>query len=502
MKVCIYLRKSRADEELEAQGENNTLFRHRNALLKYAKEKELSVIKIHEELVSGNELFFRPAMLELLKEVEQCLYDAVLCMDIDRLGRGDAEEQGLIFKKFKASKTRVITPNKTYDLDNETDEMFYDFQSFMARQEYRIIKRRMHAGTIRSVQEGNYNSPYAPYGYDIVTDKTSRTLRENKAQADVVRMIYKMYLSNHKTSDIVRHLNSIGLKSPRGMQWSAAHLQYIIKNPLYTGKIQWKKRSRQQSKESWKAQDVITRPRSEWILADGKHEGIVSKDDWNRAQEIMTIRYRPPTKLSTALQNPLAGLVYCGTCGGAMVRRPYKTNPNPHLMCRTIDCKSRSCRLDWVEAKLIDVLGEVLNGRIEQLKGGNKKDMSGELEKSLEIAVKNFEVIKKQKLRLYDLFEQGDYSADVFAERMSLLTDRIATSEAAIEKIKADIAICPTANILEHLEQQTKTLLESYHELNIENKNILLKSIVDRVTYKKEKPTWGNNFDLTIHLKI
>jgi DNA invertase Pin-like site-specific DNA recombinase len=92
-------------------------------------------------------------MLELLKEVEKKTYDAVLVMDIQRVGRGDMEEQGIILKTFKNSKTKIITPEKIYNLSNEFDEEYSEFEAFMSRKEYRMITRRMQGGRIRSVQK-------------------------------------------------------------------------------------------------------------------------------------------------------------------------------------------------------------------------------------------------------------------------------------------------------------------------------------------------------------
>ncbi|MFA3901849.1 recombinase family protein [Clostridioides difficile] len=78
MKVAIYLRKSRADEEAEHRGEFETLSRHKTTLLKIAKEQSLNVIEIKEELISGESITYRPKMLELLNEVEENKYDAGL----------------------------------------------------------------------------------------------------------------------------------------------------------------------------------------------------------------------------------------------------------------------------------------------------------------------------------------------------------------------------------------------------------------------------------------
>ena len=122
MKTCIYLRKSRQDEELEKKEDTDTLARHRSTLLSVAKKQNLDIVEIKEEIVSGGSISSRPKMLQLLDEVKNNTYDAVLCIDLDRLGRGGMQDQGLILDTFKESHTLIITPDKTYDLNNELDE--------------------------------------------------------------------------------------------------------------------------------------------------------------------------------------------------------------------------------------------------------------------------------------------------------------------------------------------------------------------------------------------
>lgn len=90
----------------------------------------------------------RPEMLELLKEVKDNMCDAVLCIDVDRLGRGNMQEQGLILDTFKKSNTKIITPRKTYDLKDEWDEEYSEFEAFMARKELKLINRRLQRGRI------------------------------------------------------------------------------------------------------------------------------------------------------------------------------------------------------------------------------------------------------------------------------------------------------------------------------------------------------------------
>src|SRR5690606_38402259 len=77
-RVAIYLRKSRADLEAEARGEGETLARHKKTLLETAQRLRLNIVKIYQEIVTGDSLIHRPEMLKLLDEVELGLYDAVL----------------------------------------------------------------------------------------------------------------------------------------------------------------------------------------------------------------------------------------------------------------------------------------------------------------------------------------------------------------------------------------------------------------------------------------
>ena len=70
MKVAMYLRKSRQDEELEKRENADTLARHRSTLLEVARKQHLDIIQVKEEVVSGGSIANRPKMIELLDEVK------------------------------------------------------------------------------------------------------------------------------------------------------------------------------------------------------------------------------------------------------------------------------------------------------------------------------------------------------------------------------------------------------------------------------------------------
>ena len=217
MNVAIYSRKSRAEEH---QNTEETLRRHKEQLLKYASENALTITEIYEEVVSGESITNRPQMQALLNAVTDNAYDAVLCMDIDRLGRGSMAEQGVILETFQSTGTKIITPKKTYDLSEETDEISTEFEAFIARMELKKIKKRMNAGKIKSVSDG-YCLAEPCYGYERDYIKGRPTLKVNKEQAKIVKMIFNMYINEGMgCSKISNYLNTLNVKTRKGTDFS------------------------------------------------------------------------------------------------------------------------------------------------------------------------------------------------------------------------------------------------------------------------------------------
>ena len=141
---AIYLRKSRADMEAEAKGEGETLARHEHILLELANKKGLRIGKVYREIVSGETIESRPEMQKLLSDVKLGKWKGVLVVEVERLARGETIDQGVVAKAFRISNTKIVTPMKTYDPNDEFDEEYFEFGLFMSRREYKVINRRFY----------------------------------------------------------------------------------------------------------------------------------------------------------------------------------------------------------------------------------------------------------------------------------------------------------------------------------------------------------------------
>lgn len=514
-RVLMHLRKSRADLEAEARGEGETLARHEKMLMKFARENKINVVNVRRELVSGESLIHRPDMLLTLKEVEQGMYDAVLVMDIDRLGRGNMQDQGIILETFKKSNTKIITPRKVYDLNDEWDEEYSEFEAFMARKELKFITRRLQRGRLASVDSGNYIGTRAPFGYNIERKgKGERYLIPHPEQAPVVKMIFEWYTSDDPdkrmgSNKIANELNRLGYLSASGKPWDPSSVLFILKNAVYAGRIQWKKKEIKKSTTPGKKKDTRTRPQEEWIDVPGKHEPLVPMETYLKAQAILKWKYHVPYQLENGITNPLAGLIKCDICGSSMVLRPYSHQQYPHIMCYNRRCENKSARFMYVEEKIIEGLKQWL--QLYKAEWGRRKKAEKAIVSPLEFQKKALQKLQKelkeaedQKGRLHDLLEKGVYDVPTYLERSRVVADRLEALRKAIAKVEEHIAQEKC-----RLQAHKDIIPKVEHVLNIycktdnpAERNSLLKTILDYATYRKEKHQRDDNFTLVLHPKL
>ena len=120
--ILEYLRKSRSDDPTLSVDE--VLSRHREILRNW-EERNLDGFvpeeNIYREVVSGETLDGRPEILRILNRIEDPRIKAILVVDVQRLSRGDLEDCGRLIKLLRYTGTKVITPQKIYDLDDEYD---------------------------------------------------------------------------------------------------------------------------------------------------------------------------------------------------------------------------------------------------------------------------------------------------------------------------------------------------------------------------------------------
>lgn len=518
----MYLRKSRKDIEAEERGEGETLARHQKTLLELAKAQHFNVTEIYSEIVSGETIAARPVMQKVLSEVEQGIWTGVLVMEVERLARGDTIDQGIVAQTFKFSNTKIITPMKTYDPNNEYDEEYFEFGLFMSRREYKTINRRLQRGRIASVKEGKYVANQPPYGYRRIRIENGKgfTLAPQEGEAEIIRLIFEWYTVGILQEDgsrerigvarIVRKLNEMKIQPRKGKVLVEGSVRDILINPVYMGMVRWNWRPA--VKKMSEGNIIIERPRSnEVILYKGLHQPLISKETFDLAQEYIS-NNRPvpvPGGYRNKVMNPLAGIVICGKCGRHMIRRPYRTGYPDSLMCPVTSCDNVSSALALVESKILEYLREWLGEYKLKWETDNFDEGGTSIlkQKAISSIDKDLVRIDKQLDSAHDLLEQGIYDVDVFLERSRRLTEQKDADEKRRAALEKELAIEKAREINQkNVIPKVEHLLEVYDSLSTPKaKNDLLKDVLEKVVYtKKAGGRWHNpeDFELDLYPKL
>lgn len=488
--IIDYLRKSRSDDPLLTVEE--VLEKHEAILDEWAVRNlgaKVPEENKFREIVSGETLKERPEINKVLRLIESPKYKAVAVVEPQRLTRGDLEDIGRLMKLLKHTNTLVITPQRVYDLRDEYDWDAFERELKRGNDYLEYTKKILARGKLLAVSQGNYIGSKPPFGFDkiVIEDgkKKCPTLRANQ-DADTVRLIFDLYVNkNWGTQRICNHLEEIGIKPPIKEHWSAAYLKDMLSNIHYIGKVKWNWRKTVTIVED--SEIIKTRPRiGEYLIFEGRHEGIVDEDLFNAAQEKKG--KNPRYKAKAKVVNPFAGLLFC-KCGRAMSLRPYP-NAQARLICQDKrHCKNGSC----IYEDFVDKICEVLESCIEDFEVRVKSDegdsikLHANLIKNLE---RQMEVLKAKELSQWEAQSDPDPAKRMPAEIFAQLNKKLLR-----EKEELQQALCKAYESMPNPVDYEEKLCRFRDALNAlkspttpaEEKNRLLKACIESITYSREE---------------
>ena len=500
---CIYLRKSRADLEAEARGEGDTLARHRRTLTELAAARGLSVGAIYEEVVSGDTIAARPQMQRLLKEVEAGMWRGVIVMEIERLARGDNIDQGVVARTFKYSETLIITPFKTFDPNNEYDEEYFEFGLFMSRREYKTIRRRLNAGVQAARREGKYTAGQPPFGYLKIKLKGEKggSLEPNPDTAPIVQDVFRWYVHESATIAEIKHRLNRLLPPPPGerLRWYDRRVSQMLRNPHYAGYTTGTRRPTRKEVVDGQLK-VIRLTVKDVPLYEGRHEALVSRDDWHKAQEMLARNFTPPVPRGKSQKNAFTGLIVCGVCGRKMQRTCVSSGQSvprePLIFCISRSaCPTISHRYDEIEKMVLDTLRGWLASYSAGTEPFQHHDMTDQLNISLKQFHKHLADLDVRTNRAFELVETGIYSPELYIERKSALDAERAYVMQQIENMNTELKkIANAESIRREFLPKLQHVLESYETAeNALEQNRLLKTVIERIVYTKTVRVTSNN---------
>lgn len=459
------------------------------SILKYAKANNIVVPKeyifMESEGRSGKKADNRPQFQTMIATAKTTPkpFDCILVWKFSRFARNQDEStfyKGMLRKKLNIDVISISEPvldgmyGRLIEMIIEWQDEFYSYN--LAQDVTRGMKTKAKNGGVQCRPPLGYRIPYHKATPEIVPE-----------EAEIVRMIFDKYV-NQKMSifSLTKYLNSLGLKTSHGKPFEKRSVEYILQNPIYDGTVRWN-RTCNESNE--------IRDPSEWIISEGTHPPIISKELFAKAMERYTSEYKPKNaKPVEVTKHWLSGVLKCSDCGRTLsscIRHTKTLGDMFSFQCYGFlkgKCQhNHYVREDEIAPAVLAALDEVLSsGTVEyEIKNSMKIEDTHELD-TLNALLQKLEMKEK---RAKDAYIDGIDSLEEYKQNKQLIQkerESIETSLAQLLASRPQTQETPDdAHMLSSIRSVKDILLSE--NFSPQQKNIALRSIVEKIVFDREK---------------
>ena len=469
--VAKYLRLSSEDDDLNQTGklESNSISNQRD-LLDYfiARAPDFAgatVIEFCDDGWSGKN-FERPAFQDMISQAQKGGINCILVKDMSRFGRDYLVVGNYISRVFPFLGVRFIAVNDGIDSIRpaDIDSLDTSFKALLSDLYSRDLSRKVRNALFFRVKRGDYVSSFAPYGYRKDPDNKHRLIIDPPA-AEVVHRIFCMVGNGLTALQTAKVLNAESIPTPMCYKkdagsslriiscvhetnfWTADIIIRVIRNECYLGKIVYGRTFH----DTIGSSRYIRKKRSDWIVVADQHQGIVTQEEFDRAQA--AVQEFSERGKRTAKTRPLSGKVRCGVCGHVMFCARGK---QAYYYCRTPRVTDQyNCPKEKVlEQDILDAVLEGLRIRaaaaVEMSRIRNERQQAGhaDIPSKQKALLKMKEGLDKQERQirgLYEAFALGEIDRAEYlaakaaaADRKEEIAKQIAQMEATLDNAKLE----------------------------------------------------------------
>lgn len=457
-------------------------------LLDYAKANDILISNeyIFIESISGRKAEKRVEFQRMisLAKTKPAPFQTILIWKFSRFARN--QEESIVYKSLLRKQCNI-------DIISVSEPLVEGpFGSLIERiiewmDEYYSIRLsgEVTRGMTEKALRGGYQAR-PPLGYKIVEHGKPPVIVSEEAK--IVRMIFDKYVNEKKnTFDIARYLNSLGLKTSHNKEFEKRSIEYILMNPTYCGMIRWNRTNNETNE---------VKDKSEWIIAEGHHEAIISKELFDAAQERFNSIYKPRgARPSLTYKHWLSGLVKCPSCGRTMIAKNVakKSDGTPYVyfVCYGY-CKGKCLTSNSISSLKLEPI--VLSGLKEVLETGDIIFTYKELAPIEELNER--ELLEEQLLqislkedRIKQAYRDGIDTLEEYKDNKRIIENERQEIAHRLEEYsrKNTEPSSDKETMLKNVESVYQFLLSDQN--TSQQKSDMLRSIVDKIIYNRESDT-------------
>lgn len=467
-RAACYIRVS-TDDQVEYSPDSQL-----REMREYAAHNGILILENHiyvDDGISGREAKKRPRFQEMIAMAKTSPkpFDMLLLYKFSRFARN--REDSVVYKSLlrKKCKIDVISIKEPLDPDNKMSIIMEAF--IEAMDEYYSInlsedvKRTMTEKAMRGELQ---SSP--SFGYNV----KDNVLVPIEREAKLVQLIFQKFVSGDGYTAIAKWLNAMGIVTHRGNRFENRTVEYIIRNPVYIGKLRWNPAGR--SRRHFDDPHII--------LSDAKHKPIIDNETWENAQKRVAqlkFKWRNYRRPDSEHKDWLSGLIMCSECGKTLVKATDYWRCNGYVKGTCL--KSQSVKDDIIKKAVLERMAKdiesegVINFTVITT---SKKD------DELEVYSNQLSGIPQKMQRAREAYLNGADTLDEYKKNKQLITDEKNLIEKRIDAISVDMDITAnTAKMKSALADAYKILTDPKSDMKTKHK--ASHNIFHHMVYDKDK---------------
>lgn len=475
---ALYIRVSTGkQEELSPDAQ-------RRLLLEYAEKNNIIISSeyiFEEDGISGRKADKRPQfqkMIGLAKSADHP-FDVILVWKYSRFARN--QEESIVYKSLLKKKNVDVVSISEPLVDGPFGSLIERIIEWMDEYYSIRLSGEVTRGMIENAMRGKFQSR-PPLGYRLPHAKGTPVIVPE--EADTVRLIFDLYANkNMAVYDITRYLNDHGYQTSHKKPFETRGVNYILDNVFYTGKTIWNKHD---SKKN-------ARDESEWIIADGEHEAIISPELYEKAKQRRESGYHPRcSKPSGICKHWLSGMLKCSACGRTLSLSSHKDSRygRTYINFQCYGYLKGKCNVSHqISEKRIAPI--VLNELKKAIASENIQfrvlDDNPECSAVLQNLQNRIGDIEKKEERIRLAYMDGIDSLEEYKKNKNILQNE----KNQLEKQYHILSMHESKPDVKTLIQKIKTVYEGLQNdsLSMQARNELLKSVVEKIVYNKAEQT-------------
>lgn len=537
MKFDIYSRKSL----FTGKGESidNQIEICKNYILSnFSDTKETDIFVFEDEGYSGKNMD-RPQYIKMRKHQESEKIDYIVVYRLDRISRNVGDFSSMM-EELRHKGIGFISVNEKFDTSTPMGRAMITIAAVFAQLERETIAERVRDNMFLLARDGRWLGGRPPVGYSISVDEDYEKLHIGEKREPIkklvinedvyiAKLIYDIFLEKQTLNAVSKDIISKGVRSYNNKLYSFLAIKDILRNPIYCiaddisysyfigkgtqlsfdkSECDGKRAFMPYGKRTYADGANTRNAESEWVVALGRHEGIISGEDWVRVQKILDNNKPTAAKRNKQINinSLLSGMIICKKCGARMFakrRSGRSSNPNKYdYICNSkirggkslCDCKNLLG--NEIDESICKYLLEYCDDK-SLIKNNLDKTISPIYIQS-EIVEKNIfthkQIIAKKTKEIENLITSLQEAETLSPDFIKLINDRVSSLRQEIASHESEISNLQNSSEkagseidnMQILLDTLKSFKETFNISSIVQKREALRIIIDRIEWDGE----------------